>query len=319
MAESAITQGQGRTEHSRLKLFLALSRTPHGVVDLAAPALGGLLAAGAFPPFPVVALGLLTAFAGYTAVYALNDVIDHRIDRERLAAGARAEPGDLDSVYVRHPLAQGLLSLREGLLWVGAWAALALLGAWRLNPVCAGIFVGAATLEAVYCLLLRVHPLRTVVSGLVKTAGALAAAFAVTPHPSPPFLLGLFVWIFLWEVGGQNVPNDWADLEEDRRLGARTLPVCLGRRGAAAVILGALSLSLPVGALLLHIAPARVGPVGQAAALAAGGWLLLAPAWSLRKRSDRAGATALFNRASYYPLAVLAIVAARLAFLPAPP
>ncbi|MBI5015538.1 MAG: UbiA family prenyltransferase [Deltaproteobacteria bacterium] len=305
---------QGRPELSRLKLFLALSRTPHGVLDLAAPALGALLAAGRFPPLGVAGLGLATAFAGYTAVYALNDVIDHRVDRERLAAGAAAGPGDLDSVYVRHPLAQGLLSLREGLFWVAAWALLALIGAYRLNPLCAVVFLAAAALEAAYCLLLRVHPLRTLVSGVVKSSGAIAAVFAVDPAPSPALLLGLFAWLFLWEIGGQNVPNDWADLDEDCRLGARTVPVCLGPAGARAVILTCLLLSLAIGVLLFGLAPASLGLAAQAAALAAGLVLAVSPAWRLYRAGTRDHASALFNRASYYPLAVLVIVVLHLTF-----
>lgn len=303
---------QDRTELSRLKLFLALSRTPHGVLDLAAPSLGALLGAGRFPPAGVAALGLLTAFAGYTAVYALNDVVDHRVDRERLRHAAATQPGDLDSVYVQHPLAQGLLSLREGLSWVGAWALLALLGAYRLHPVCAAVFLLAAALEASYCLLLRVHPLRTLVSGVVKTSGALAAVFAVDPTPSPTFLLGLFAWLFLWEIGGQNVPNDWADLEEDRRLGAQTVPVCLGPSGAAGVILASLVLAVGAGALLLEVTPARLGLSAQVAVLGAGAILLLAPAWRLYRAGDGSLAASLFNRASYYPLAVLGVVALQL-------
>ena len=72
---------------NRIKLFLALSRTPHGILDMATPALGALLWLGAFPPWPVVVIGLLTAFAGYTAVYALNDIIDFRVDKERVRFG----------------------------------------------------------------------------------------------------------------------------------------------------------------------------------------------------------------------------------------
>ncbi|MEE9613005.1 MAG: hypothetical protein V3W19_17250, partial [Desulfatiglandales bacterium] len=69
---------------SRLKLFLALSRTPHGLLDMATPALGALIWLGAFPPLRIIILGLITAFAGYTAVYALNDVIGHRTDKEKI-------------------------------------------------------------------------------------------------------------------------------------------------------------------------------------------------------------------------------------------
>ena len=60
----------------RLKMFLALSRTPHGVIDMAAPALAALLCLGRFPSPAVTIVGLLTVFAGYTAVYALNDLVD---------------------------------------------------------------------------------------------------------------------------------------------------------------------------------------------------------------------------------------------------
>ena len=74
---------QAYTGWSRLKLFWALSRTPHGLIDMTTPAFAALLWLGAFPPFSVTVLGLITAFAGYTAVYALNDVIDYRADREK--------------------------------------------------------------------------------------------------------------------------------------------------------------------------------------------------------------------------------------------
>ena len=68
----------------RLKLFFALSRTPHGLVDMATPGLAALLGLGAFPPPLTIALGFMTVFAGYTAVYALNDVVDFRADKEKL-------------------------------------------------------------------------------------------------------------------------------------------------------------------------------------------------------------------------------------------
>ena len=159
-------------------MFFALSRTPHGLLDLATPALAALLFYGGVPPFEVVAVGLLTVFAGYTAVYALNDVVDCRVDREKLRLKGLEAGHYLDAVLVRHPLAAGRVSLREGLLWTVAWALVALLGAYCLNPVCALIFVAGCGLEAAYCLLLKVSPWRFLVAGLVKGLGALAAVFA---------------------------------------------------------------------------------------------------------------------------------------------
>jgi 4-hydroxybenzoate polyprenyltransferase len=300
---------------SRLKLFLALSRTPHGLLDLATPALAALLCYGGLPPAGVTILGLVTVFAAYTAVYALNDVVDYRVDQERLrAAGPGPKAGYLDAIFMRHPLAQGRVSFKEGLGWTAAWAGVALVGAYHLNPVCAYIFLAGCGLEAVYCRLLRVSHLRTLVSGVVKTLGGVAAVFAVSPHPSRGFVLLLFLWLFCWEIGGQNVPADWHDLEEDQRLGAQTIPVRYGPAGAGAIILGTLALSLALSALLLLVAPLRFSPLLMALALAAGGYLLLLPAYRLYRTQDPALAAALFNRASAYPLAMLSLALAGLVY-----
>ncbi len=261
----------------------------------------------------MTALGLLTVFAGYTAVYALNDVVDYRVDQAKLeAAGGRTKAGYLDALFLRHPMAQGQVSFGEGLLWTAAWAAMALAGAYRLNPVCAYIFVGGCLLEAVYCRLLRVSHLRTLVSGLVKTLGGVAAVLAVDPHPAPGFLFLLFLWLFCWEIGGQNIPADWHDVEEDRRLRAQTIPVRHGPEGAGAIILGSLALSVALSAALLSVAPLRFSPFMVGLAVAAGGYLLLLPGYRLYRTKDPAQAAALFNRASAYPLAMLSLVLANL-------
>ena len=103
-------------------------------------------------------------------------------------ADSRARTYDLDAVYVRHPLAQGLLSLKEAILWTSGWAGIALVGALLLNPVCALVFLAGCLAETVYCLMFRVSHLRILVSGVVKTAGGIAAVFAVEPNPSLQFL-----------------------------------------------------------------------------------------------------------------------------------
>jgi 4-hydroxybenzoate polyprenyltransferase len=294
---------------ARLKLFLALSRTPHGLLDLATPALAAVLWCGGPPPAGIIALGLLTVFAGYTAVYALNDVVDRRVDREKLRLQAASEkPAYLDAVFRRHPLAAGAVSLREGLLWTGAWAAIALAGAYVLNPVCALIFLAGCLLEAVYCLLLRVSHLRVLVSGLVKTLGGLAAVLAVDPHPAPHLLILLLGWLFFWEIGGQNIPADWHDLEEDRLLRARTVPVRFGPRGASVLALGSLAVSVALSLPLLRLAPGACTLPGVGLALAAGLYFLLLPALGLYRTKGPGQAAALFNRASYYPLSMLLII-----------
>ena len=291
----------------RLRLFLALSRTPHCLLDLATPALAALLWLGGLPPLSVTVLGLITVFAGYTAVYALNDVVDHRSDREKLSQG-KVEDGDyLDAAYARHPMAQGLLSFQEGLLWTGAWALVALLGAYWLNPVCALIFLAGCLIEAIYCLMLGVTSLRTLVSGVVKTLGGIAAVLAVDPSPSPAFLLALFLWLFFWEIGGQNIPADWHDLEADSRLQAKTIPVQFGPRGAGAVILVCLACSVVLSGVVLRLSPAGLSLPWLALWLGVGLYLLCLPALRLYRTQARSQASLLFNQASYYPLALLSL------------
>jgi 4-hydroxybenzoate polyprenyltransferase len=291
------------------KLFFALSRTPHGLVDMTTPALGVLLYLGHWPSLPVMVIGLLTAFAAYTAVYALNDVIDLRTDRQKVCDGGYCD-GEvyLDGALIRHPLAKGALSLQAGLIWTLAWGLIALAGAWLLNPVCMFIFLAGCILEAGYCLLWRVTPLRTVVSGLVKTLGPVAAVFAVDPDPSILLLAVLVLWLFCWEIGGQNIPNDWTDIQEDRHFNARTIPVVLGLRRAGLISLVALVCAMFLNLLIFWLSPLDFGPLLPLLALTANAWLLLQPALRLQEIPERQNAMRLFNSASMYPLANLALV-----------
>jgi 4-hydroxybenzoate polyprenyltransferase len=276
---------------------------------MATPALGALVWLGTFPPPKVIILGLITAFAGYTVVYALNDLIDHHVDQEKIQQGGFLDSEeDLDTVLVRHPVARGLLSFKEGFLWTAAWAFLALLGAYKLNPACLLIFVIGCMLEIVYCLMLRVSHLRTIVSGAVKTSGGLAAVFAVDPNPSPPLLIILFLWFFFWEIGGQNIPNDWSDIREDKRIQAKTIPLRFGPVRANVIILGTLILAIAMNMVLFRLAQVNFGLPYMVVSFFVGFYFLLIPAFRLSKTKKRQYALALFNRASYYPLALLVLV-----------
>ncbi|UCF95529.1 MAG: UbiA family prenyltransferase [Desulfobacterales bacterium] len=274
-------------------------------------ALGALLWLGHFPSLTVVGLGLITVFAGYTAVYAFNDVVGYRSDKRKLQAGARRPAGDcpdIDAVFVRHPMAQGFLSFREGLVWSLAWALLALIGAYLLNPWCVLVFIAGCLLEAVYCLMWKISPLRTLVSGVVKTAGAIAAVVAVDPNPSFAFLLVLFLMLFFWEIGGQNVPNDWVDLEEDKRFHAQTVPIRLGMNWARGIILGSVLLAMVFNLILLPLSQISFARPHVLAFLGVGLYFLLWPALRLYKTKESTDAMALFNKASYFPLALLTVV-----------
>jgi 4-hydroxybenzoate polyprenyltransferase len=292
----------------RLKLFLALSRTPHGVLDMATPAFAALLWLGHLPSPWVTVVGVVTAFAGYTAVYALNDIVDYRSDRQQYERGCFGDDcTDLDALLVRHPMAQGLLGLGEGVLWTAGWAAAALLGAWWLNPVCVWIFLAGCLMEALYCLLWRITPLRTLISGGVKTLGAVAAVFAVDPTPAPHFVTTLFLCLFFWEIGGQNVPNDWTDIEGDRQAGARTIPVDYGTDAARLLVAVTAGLATGLVLLLYAFSGGEVRWFHYLAAAAATAVVFAWPALQLYRQPCPENAMALFNRASYFPLSMLAV------------
>lgn len=298
---------------SRLKLYFALSRTPHGLLDMCTPAFGALLWLGHFPSLYVMVLGLITTFAGYTAVYALNDVIDYEADKEKAAGGGFSNlQSDLDSMIVRHPMAQGLLSFKQGLYWALAWGLVAIIGAYILNPVCVLIFLVGCTLEAIYCMLWRVSPFRTVVSGTVKTSGAIAAVFAVDPNPSGAYLILLFLLLFFWEIGGQNIPNDWVDIEEDKQFKALTIPVCYGLQASRVIVLVTLVLALGLNLVVFYYSQVDFLIIYVIISFTVGGYLLLQPAVKLSQTLRVSDAMALFNKASYYPPALLVIVLIRL-------
>jgi 4-hydroxybenzoate polyprenyltransferase len=303
------------TGFARLKLFWALSRTPHGLLDMCTAALASLLWLGHFPSFNIIGLGLITVFSGYTAIYALNDVVGYRSDKKKLQQGNLRgfdDCEDLDARLVRHPMARGLLSFKEGLLWSIAWALLALIGAYLLNPVCVLIFICGSILETIYCLMWNISPARTLISGVVKTAGPIAAVFAVDSNPSMSYLVVLFLLMFFWEIGGQNVPNDWSDIEEDTRFQAQTVPIRLGLEQANVIIFGSIILTVILSGILLVLSNVAFELPFILAFAFVGLYFLLLPTIKLYRSEENSQAMILFNKASYYPLALLVIVVIKL-------
>lgn len=291
------------------KLFLGLSRTPHGALDLATPAMAALLCLGHFPPASVVVVGLITAFAGYTAVYALNDLVDVNVDRERLALQKTVvQSSTVDEFMMRHPVAQGALPFKSGLAWAVFWSAIALAGAWWLNPMCAGLFVLSAGLEALYCKLLKVTHLKIAPSVFVKATGGVAGVLAVKPDPDLGFLAVLFLWLAAWEVGGQNIANDIVDMEDDARVAARTTPTVKGVPEAVFRLLCGVSMAVFGGIAIYWLAGPGLSVFYPVGAALLGWYLLLAPAREVYFSPSPDAAAALFNRASYMPVSFLALV-----------
>ena len=293
--------------------YFALSRTVHVLLDIAAPAFCALLWLGSFPPWHITVLALATAFAAYTSVYALNDIVGLKYDRQKFS-GAQVNQGyAVDGSARRHPLAQNALPLRGALIWTSLWFGLALAGSYWLNPWIVVVLLGGVLLEVFYCRLLKVTHLRALLSGLVKTSGPIAAVLVVDANPAPFRLLLMILWLFLWELGGQNIPSDWNDTVEDRRVDAQTIPIRFGLKSSGRIILAALAVCVFVSALLPWISPAPLGALYVLGTVLLGGLLLLRPAFQLQRMQQGRLAARLFDSASYYPLGNLALLSAFLA------
>jgi 4-hydroxybenzoate polyprenyltransferase len=291
-----------------MKRFFALSRTTHGILDIAAPAFCALLWLGKFPTWSILLLSLFTAFAGYTAIYALNDLVGIQGDREKFSGDGINRGYSVEASDMRYPLAQNLLSYRSGFLWFAAWFLLALIGSYMLNPAIVVIVIVAALLEVAYCLLFKLTYWRTLVSGLVKASGPIAAVFVVNSHPPLYLLLLQLIWLFFWEIGGQNIPADWNDVAEDKRVHAKTIPLRFGPRKAGLIVIISLTLSVMTSLFLPLISPLRLGFPYLLASILAGYFLLLQPGFKLYRSQENSQAGRLFDRASYYPLAQLMII-----------
>ena len=206
---------------------------------------------------------------------------------------------------MRYPLAQNLLSMRSGLIWFAFWIILALIGSYLLNPTIIFIVVAATLLEIVYCKLFKVTYLRTLVSGLVKTSGPIAAVFVDNPNPPLNLLLLQIFWLMLWEIGGQNIPADWNDVVEDKRVHGKTIPLLFGPKVSASIVVVSLTLVVLASLFLPLISPLNLGWPYLLASGLIGIFLLIIPGFQLYKTRESRQAARLFDRASYYPMAQL--------------
>ncbi|MBI3090419.1 MAG: UbiA prenyltransferase family protein [Candidatus Tectomicrobia bacterium] len=303
-----------RTPLLTWKALLGLSRTVQASLSMAQPILGALVALLAVPTWRQVILGFIAVWAGNHAAFATNDLLDYQIDRRRFEQQRALRGFDIDATIVRHPIAQGYLSPRLALGWVLVLSAVTLVCATLLSPMAALTFVVAMLLEVTYCKLLTVTPWKFLITGVMVATGGTAGWFAVRSSIDWPVFLAFFVWMGAWEIGGRNIVNDWSDVEEDRRLGIRTMPVVYGFKVSAALIVFFLVLTFASSLALASVLVLHRSFL--IAAVVIGAYALLLPGLRLLRDPQPERALELFNRASFYPAAMLAALLGVL-YLPA--
>jgi len=275
--------------------------------SLGEPALGALLAAGGIPSTRVVLLGLLAAAAGYSCIYALNDLLDLKSDREEIRL-ASAQPMSwdpevkhIDITSLRHPVAAGALPLWAAVSWVVALGIIGLVAAYLLRPLCAYLFVVCALLQVLYCSLRKKTWLKIIPAGVMVGVGGLAGWFAV--GEADRGAAAFFLLLVLWEIAGRNLSNDLADVSHDRVVGIATLAATHGTRVTGRVILIGAAV-MPALSLLQDAGwVARV--LIAAVAIVTMTW----PAVYLERDPRESPAQRYFNRASLFPTgAALALI-----------
>ena len=273
------------------------ARGRQALLSVAQPALGAWLAAGGFPGLRITLLGLLAAISGFLSVFALNDLLDRHADREALTLAAHPQESiqgfDLDVAYLRHPLAHGALSLREGVLWVASLGTVSLVTAYLIRPVCALLFAVCVCMEALYCGLRCRSWLKFIPAGVMVGCGGLAGWLAVGPLDGNALLF--FALLVVWEIAGRNVSNDLADRAVDGPLGITTVATAFGpKTSAAGIVVGA--------ALIPFVAALQMGTVPLRVLLAlAAVWTMTLPAVRLSRHIVEPEAQRYFNRASLLP------------------
>jgi len=288
------------------KLFLAFSRGLQAFISIAQPALGAVIALVAIPDWDVVVIGFIAAWAGNNAAFAINDLLDVELDKRRFNHLREFKGFDIDTAMVRHPLAQGYLSYRSGVVWIVVSSLIAVMGAYLLNPWCVVFFVVALLLEIYYCRLSQISAFKFLITGVMVGVGAMAGWIAVVDRVAVLPALAFFVWIAAWEIGGRNIVNDWSDIDEDVHLGIKTIPVVYGHKVAGRLILFFLLLTVGCSVVIAYLVPFNM--IYLVGALIEGWYALLYPTLRLLKNPSPEMAITLFNRASLYPLMMLAIV-----------
>lgn len=209
-SEEEVRRVSGRT---RLADLMEMIKFSHTVFALPFALTGMVLAARGLPDLGTVFWILVAMLGARTAAMAWNRVADAQIDARN--------PRTAD----RH-LPRGIVRPVEAWLLVAGGAALLLLAAWALNPLCLRLSPLALAVIALYPYAKRFTWLCHYLLGLALAAAPLGAWIAVRGSWSwriVPLGLAVLVW-----VAGFDILYALQDLEFDRTQGLHSVPQRLG-------------------------------------------------------------------------------------------
>jgi 4-hydroxybenzoate polyprenyltransferase len=199
---------------SKLKTYLSFVRVSHSVFALPF-ALTGALLAWRDHPFSWAQVGWIVACMVFarSAAMGFNRVVDARWDAQNPRTAIREIP-------------RGVMTSREGTIFVVVSAILFLAAASRLGPVCFALSPVALGIVFWYSLAKRYTTYTQLFLGLAMAVAPVGGWIAAGGGWGwEPWLLGLAIG--LW-VGGFDILYACQDLEFDRRAGLRSIPTRFG-------------------------------------------------------------------------------------------
>lgn len=203
--------------------YLGLVKFEHTLFALPFALMSLLIATGGRPPLRVLGWVLVAMVGARSAAMAFNRLVDRRIDARNPRTADRHLPA-------------GQVSVAGVALFIAGSAALLVLAAWRLNPLCFALSPVALGVVLFYSLTKRFTSWSHLFLGLglgVAPVGAwLAATGAFAPTP-----LWLCLAVLLW-VGGFDTIYGCQDAAFDRRAGLNSLAVRFGVDGALRIARG---------------------------------------------------------------------------------
>lgn len=223
---------------TRVRSFLRLVMIEHSVFALPFAYIAALTAMRPRVDWTTFLLVTVAMVAARTVAMAANRIIDRHIDAQNPRTAQRE-------------LVTGALSLRTA--WTGLAVALAIFLACcaTLNWLCLLLSPVALFFLTIYSYAKRFTDFPQVFLGLAQAIAPIGAWVAVTGHWSwAAFVLGLAVGTW---IGGFDLIYACQDVEVDRRIGVRSVPVRFGvpasLRASAVVHVGTFALYATFGAM----------------------------------------------------------------------
>ncbi len=213
-----------------LEDFISILRPADGLLAALAVLVGFLVASSSLELPIALGFALLSVFLFSGAGIALNDFFDF----------------EMDKVNAPHrPLPSGRISRKTALYYSAGLFAIALFLAALINQWCLGLAALNTVLEILYAWKLkRIALVGNFTDSWFPASSFLYGALVIPTLGAVPILAGL---AFLANTG-REIFGDLEDVKGDRKTGARTLPIVLGKKkariAAQAFIFAAVILSL---------------------------------------------------------------------------